>query len=369
MQVPIETIIKLYKANLEDKTFSHLEEYFGDFLSFLIRNSSLFQFNKTEGEYLRRVYDDLLKGLFGDFQHMLQKRIDEVQRQLEPQEVNDIAKEAVLQTIAFVDSLPGMSSFDESEYILQNYKADIVKHIEQNYSWVPQDQIELLAIKAVEVFNKNFFREGYVGLAISGFGEDEIFPQMIHVHLSGVINGKVRYIQLESVSITTNMPASITPFAQTDVMQTFLFGINDSLLQKMNEEIPVQIQNCLKGIEDSYFAEGKKEEIEKQLVDTADQILKQVVDQAKKQYLFPITGSVATLPIEELSLLAESMINITSLRRKVAIDSNIGTVGGPIDVAIISKTDGFIWMKRKHYFDREYNPQYFYSHYHVNGGV
>ena len=42
---------------------------------------------------------------------------------------------------------------------------------------------------------------------------------------------------------------------------------------------------------------------------------------------------------------------------------NIGTVGGPIDVAIISKCDGFIWLKRKHYFDRAYNPQYFYSHY------
>ena len=121
------------------------------------------------------------------------------------------------------------------------------------------------------------------------------------------------------------------------------------------------------GIDDTYFAEGKKPEVERQLFDMTDQILKQVADQAQKQYLFPIIGSVATLPIEELSLLAESMINITSLRRKVAIDSNIGTVGGPIDVAIVSKSDGFIWMKRKHYFEREYNPQFFYNHYHDIG--
>lgn len=77
----------------------------------------------------------------------------------------------------------------------------------------------------------------------------------------------------------------------------------------------------------------------------------------------PIINSVATLPIEELALLAESMINITSLRRKVALDGNIGTVGGPIDVAIITKGDGLIWMKRKHYFDLKYNPQYIYTHY------
>jgi len=31
--------------------------------------------------------------------------------------------------------------------------------------------------------------------------------------------------------------------------------------------------------------------------------------------------------------------------------SRTETVAGPIDVAIISKGDGLIWIKRKHYFD------------------
>ena len=35
------------------------------------------------------------------------------------------------------------------------------------------------------------------------------------------------------------------------------------------------------------------------------------------------------------------------------------TVGGPIDVAVISKGDGFIWIKRKHYFNKDLNPQFF----------
>ena len=34
------------------------------------------------------------------------------------------------------------------------------------------------------------------------------------------------------------------------------------------------------------------------------------------------------------------------------------TVGGPIDVAVISKGDGFIWIKRKHYFDPKLNPHF-----------
>ncbi len=34
------------------------------------------------------------------------------------------------------------------------------------------------------------------------------------------------------------------------------------------------------------------------------------------------------------------------------------SVGGPIDVAVISKADGFIWIKRKHYFDPALNPRF-----------
>jgi hypothetical protein len=34
------------------------------------------------------------------------------------------------------------------------------------------------------------------------------------------------------------------------------------------------------------------------------------------------------------------------------------TVAGPIDVAVISKGDGFIWIKRKHYFSPELNPHF-----------
>lgn len=41
-------------------------------------------------------------------------------------------------------------------------------------------------------------------------------------------------------------------------------------------------------------------------------------------------------------------------------------VGGPIDVAVISKGDGLIWIKRKHYFDRDLN-QHFFSNYFSGG--
>jgi len=54
--------------------------------------------------------------------------------------------------------------------------------------------------------------------------------------------------------------------------------------------------------------------------------------------------------------MAESLVNLTSFRKRVTIEAE--TVAGPIDVVVISKGDGFIWIKRKKYFKPELNPQF-----------
>src|SRR5260370_25058889 len=69
----------------------------------------------------------------------------------------------------------------------------------------------------------------------------------------------------------------------------------------------------------------------------------------------PIEQSAAFLAKGEIAALAENLIDLASLRNRVSIDRD-ETVGGAIDVAVISKGDGFVWIKRKHYFDLALNP-------------
>lgn len=82
-----------------------------------------------------------------------------------------------------------------------------------------------------------------------------------------------------------------------------------------------------------------------------------IIDFANTEYSRPVTRMVSVLPKEELGHLAESLVALTSLKRRVSIEME--TVGGPIDVALISRGDGFIWLKRKHYFSPELNHQFF----------
>jgi hypothetical protein len=62
---------------------------------------------------------------------------------------------------------------------------------------------------------------------------------------------------------------------------------------------------------------------------------------------------VACMQKSELTSMAEAMVNLTALKRHVSIDSE--TVGGPIDVALITKGDGFIWIKKKTNYDPALN--------------
>ena len=54
---------------------------------------------------------------------------------------------------------------------------------------------------------------------------------------------------------------------------------------------------------------------------------------------------VAHPPKEDLATMAESLVSLTSLKRHVSSEPE--TVGGPVDVSVLSKGTGFVWAKRK----------------------
>ena len=123
-----------------------------------------------------------------------------------------------------------------------------------NYSCLTKEQVTSICEKACELFDTDFDRNGYVGIAIAGYGEEEVYPHMVHIHVSGFINGKIRYYIQDRIDISENTGSSIVPLAQRDVMQTFLFGINDEFLSDLSQEIPKQLNESIQALDDACFA-------------------------------------------------------------------------------------------------------------------
>jgi hypothetical protein len=62
----------------------------------------------------------------------------------------------------------------------------------------------------------------------------------------------------------------------------------------------------------------------------------------------------AAMPIQDAIDLAEFLVHATI--QYVRFSPGSPTVGGPIEIATITKHEGFKWVKRKHFFDTRLNP-------------
>lgn len=159
------------------------------------------------------------------------------------------------------------------------------------------------------------------------------------------------------------MSASIQPFAQSEMVSTFMEGINPELQTQMDKclseifhKYPDMITDSIKDINDNK-KKSLKIKLKKVSEDLLAAYLKCAREYKENALVAPILGVVSMLPKDELAVMAETLVSLTSFKRKVSMESE--TVGGPIDVAVITKGDGFIWIKRKHYFKSELNPQFF----------
>jgi len=68
---------------------------------------------------------------------------------------------------------------------------------------------------------------------------------------------------------------------------------------------------------------------------------------------------VPAMPLQDAIDLAEFLVDFTIKFSRFM--PGAATVGGPIEIAAISKHEGFRWIKRKYYFDRRLNPEEIFS--------
>jgi len=64
---------------------------------------------------------------------------------------------------------------------------------------------------------------------------------------------------------------------------------------------------------------------------------------------------VPAMPIQDAIDLAKFLMELTIQCSKFSPGAPV--VGGPIDIAVITKHEHFKWVQRKYYYDNKYNPK------------
>jgi hypothetical protein len=192
----------------------------------------------------------------------------------------------------------------------------------------------------------------YTGLVFAGLGSDELFPTLVALELDGVYFGRTRTMNHNLVDIDRRgETAAAVPFAQKDMPERFILGI-DKRFEGALEKIAASMISDIVGQAGSAFDEDQGDLIRA----AAGRQFKDGLDQLKRSSEETLKTVVNHMSKKELGEVAFSLVELTSRKRRYSTDME--TVGGPIDVAILTRNEGFVWVRRKHYFDAALNPHY-----------
>jgi len=195
------------------------------------------------------------------------------------------------------------------------------------------------------------------GIVIGGYGTHDYYPSFELHNCFGFLADRFIAVQERSKSIERGSLGVIEGFAQDNMIDTFRFGIGFDAyahVHRATQKALTQVaEKTLKKYSPDTSVDDLKELISKELSEGQADWYEKV----REEHYAPLARVISSLPVSDLAALAKSLVELQSLKERVTRDSE--SVGGPIDVAVISKHDGFVWIERKHYFRPELNPRFF----------
>jgi hypothetical protein len=351
MGIEWETIIKSYRDSLGKKAFDTLSEYAYDFINYL----SKFPYFTDEQmkEYLRSVCFDV-------FSHVLNWFLDDLHGEFDGKENIELSRidaffNATLKSIKerMKKTADEKQLKVDDDFIDGNTEiiSEMIKIVFEEYQITKKQCADL-----TDILKLNFRKCGWIdsstGIVIAGYGEKEIFPSIYDFQVSGKLGKSLIYFDENIDKIDVNHNASICPYAQTEMVHQFAKGIDPDFAEMITDKFDAVLR-ALSGL----LPDQDKPRV-KALSGLLDDYIHTIIDAAYKD---PIMEIVTGMQKSELTAMAEAMVNLTALKRHVSSDSE--TVGGPVDVALITKGDGFIWIKKKTNYDpvlnRHLNQGYF----------
>ncbi len=361
MGVPWETIIKCFRQKLGDTSYGTMHEYIKAFWDYL-KSDVMPRWPDLQRSNLALFSESFFKQIVNEAKNDVGGTIDK----------NDHAP--------FFSALLAKMDLYEKAYAARPVCEDLISYTENDINNYIRTKIDSLlnsltvlsgcppnlrekflsSMLSILKGNDNAYTP-FTGLIFWGFGEDDFYPSYYEYNLSISFDNRLKYFLVKYDEIEKSI-ASIASFAQTDMAVTLMRGISPDLSEahyKFYEQSVNEFKNEL-------LIQLGKANAPQALLDVVNAV--DVASKAKTyrdgienliktNHTGKLVEAISYLSKEDLAEIAENMVSMTYLNRRFT--SQQETVGGPVDVAVITKGDGLVWIKRKHYFDASINQQYF----------
>lgn len=361
--VPWELIVKEFRSHLKSSSYPQLRGYAEALFDYIRGHPTFFPAARRKALFVDEVDNTALALL-----HIMPKGLalsDAPKNEDEKKKTIDDYLDSELAALAKA-ALPPLFPAGADDKALADNKQEIDRNIAGLIEWakrrnrihadriIDPDKFATLAVKTL--FRRYSKLLSSSGIVVAGFGEQDLYPGYHEFAVYGFLLDHFLFDDVGGGAASIGAPAVIKPFATTGMVETFMLGFS--------EEVFTHVMSQFHG---SIHTLG--EEIRKELAIPAIPNLDKHTTAAFKAYqdawtkavadahFKPLQEVVASLPVDEMAELAETLVSLQSLKEKVT--SPTESVGGPVDVAVITRHEGLIWINRKHYFDPEKNARYF----------
>lgn len=350
MGTPWDLIFNLYRKERGGRACQSVQEYAEEFIRFL-KEKEFYSNEESRENYLllemsayynmvkEEVFDQLEKeGISVEDENAVRKELKEVINSM-----NGIYEE--------IGTCKDFAKYTEKEFSKTSKKLldSLMDACEDEH--LPTDmRREWQHGIFVHLRSELFLNSIGTGVVFVGYGEKDIFPSAFPTVIGGAIDNRLRYnFNLERADkITHDNTAWILPFAQEDVMLTMMKGIAPDLYTAITDEVQSSMENAVQqvvkelGMKDDHLVTEVATPIIEKL---QNEFAEKIDDIITEKYTSGLVDTVESFNVEDMVNMAESLISITNLQRHIT--SSEESVGGPIDVAVITKTGGFQWAKQK----------------------
>lgn len=349
--MPWETIVKDFRESAEAAEREHLPEYADALVRHIASAEHLFE--SAAGR------DAAVGCVEGYYANVVRQNIDDAVAEriratglVTEAQTKRLVRSAIQDLAEEVEDAPLLHGVGQADIarLARQLSGQFTDAIDRVFQQLPMSRASRILLRRIGA--ELILRHGpwpdpaTSGVVVAGFGAKDYYPMSVHFMPRTLLDGRLFYTEPEIGVVSNGGSAVVQAFAQHEMVSTFLEGIDP----RFKSAVAKWVEELMNGL--SILAPALAPAVPTVLADF-DRHLDQL---SAENFRNDVLGTVGILPKDELAAMAESLVNLTSFKRRVTMAPE--SVGGPIDVAVVSRGDGFVWVKRKHYFLPELNPHF-----------
>ncbi len=367
MSTPWETVISLYREQARGRPLDTVDAYAEDFMEFLSGNPDLFPADHQDTEFFK-VVAVVFTVIAEEFDNQIAK-FQQTNAGALRDHLSAIFEYIVGQLHADYQQnpdgspRPNLACYPQGmdEQVRRRYGNEIsqlidslIQSLKNEFPGLSVSEATRTRLQEIAVFavTKDAFFEHYTGVVFAGFGAREKFPAMRSYLTSSVILGILKRKRDREAGINSDSGPVFQPFAQDRMIRTFLSGMDPYLRMfmygetlKLSTGLVRDIVERTPNLSDAQRGAIFKDYSKNNLSHALHAYFQSIDQYQYAVHTRPILRAINSLPKKELGETAASLIKLNSFQQKVM--HSIETVGGPIDVAVITRNGGLEWTREK----------------------